>query len=71
VLSFTLFGVLIGFNNRIAAESRDIILYILGVLSAIITKIFSFYLGSSQGSQDKNDMLRRAVSVRERSSAEV
>jgi hypothetical protein len=71
ILSFALFATLILFNNRIAAESRDIILYILGVLSAIITQIFSFYFGSSQGSQDKNDMLRRAVSAGERTGAGV
>jgi hypothetical protein len=53
ILTFTLFGILIGFNDKIKTEAKDIILYILGVLSAIITQIFSYYFGSSMGSVDK------------------
>jgi len=36
------------------AEVKDVVLYVLGVLSAILTQVFSFYFGSFQGSSDKN-----------------
>ena len=36
---------------------KDIMLYILGVLSSILTSIFSYYFGSSKSSSQKNDTL--------------
>ncbi len=36
---------------------KDIILYILGVLSSTITTIFSYYFGSSKSSAQKDDTL--------------
>ncbi|MEI7708285.1 MAG: hypothetical protein WCI90_08445 [Chlorobium sp.] len=36
---------------------KEIILYILGVLSSILTSIFSYYFGSSNSSAKKNDTL--------------
>jgi hypothetical protein len=35
----------------------DVVIYILGVLSAIVTQIFSYYFGSSMGSADKNKII--------------
>jgi hypothetical protein len=58
VLTFGLFYILLFRNKQLVdAGSKDLVLYILGVLSAIVTQIFSFYFGSSQGSADKNKML--------------
>jgi hypothetical protein len=57
VLTFALFFVLIFFSKNIPTESKDIVLYILGVLSAILTQVFSFYFGSSMGSSDKNKII--------------
>jgi hypothetical protein len=37
---------------------KDILIYILGVLSAIATQIISYYFGSSIGSKDKSDQLK-------------
>jgi hypothetical protein len=47
------------FKNKVLIDnsSKDVVIYILGVLSAIITQIFSFYYGSSQGSSDKNKIM--------------
>lgn len=42
---------------EVTQSQKEIVLYILGVLSAIDTQIFSFYFGSSQGSHDKQDRL--------------
>jgi hypothetical protein len=52
-LSFALFAVLIFVNVK--PEAKDILIYILGVLSAAVTQILSYYFGSSQGSKDKSD----------------
>jgi len=54
-LSFVLFAVLIFVD--VQPVSKDILIYILGVLSAAVTQILSYYFGSSQGSKDKADEL--------------
>jgi len=59
-LSFILFFVLIFFC--LEPEKKDIIIYILGVLSAIDTQIFSFYFGSSKDSEVKNRMIQHQMS---------
>lgn len=55
-LSFALFAVLIFVN--VTSETKDILIYILGVLSAAVTQILGYYFGSSQGSKDKEDKLK-------------
>jgi hypothetical protein len=52
-LSFILFTILIFVD--VQPEAKDILIYILGVLSAAVTQILSYYFGSSQGSKDKSD----------------
>ena len=56
ILSFTLFAVLIFID--VQPEAKDILIYILGVLSAAITQILSYYFGSSVGSKDKDEQLK-------------
>jgi hypothetical protein len=56
ILSFILFAVLIFIDVK--AEAKDILIYILGVLSAAITQILSYYFGSSVGSKDKDEQLK-------------
>ena len=53
--SFVLFGILIFVDVR--PEAKDILIYILGVLSAAVTQILSYYFGSSQGSKDKSELM--------------
>ena len=65
VLTFALFYVVI-FRKEVGQDTKELIYYILGVLSAIITQIFSFYFGSSQGSADKQQFIKE---MQERSSA--
>lgn len=48
-----LFFVLVFTPGVIKSESKDVIIYILGVLSAVLTQIYSYYFGSSVGSADK------------------
>ena len=56
ILSFALFAVLIFID--VQPEAKDILIYILGVLSAAITQILSYYFGSSIGSKDKDEQLK-------------
>ena len=61
LLTFVLFGVVMFDNTPVESSRKDILIYILGVLSAISTQIVSYYFGSSQGSKDKADQLKEAL----------
>ena len=39
----------------ISGEMKEIIFYIFGALMAIVTTIYGYHRGSSQGSKDKDD----------------
>lgn len=54
-LTFGLFWYLLASNEPIAPEKKDIIVYILGVLSAICTQIVGYYFGSTVGSAKRVD----------------
>lgn len=58
-LSFALFVVIIFVD--VTPEGKDILIYVLGVLSALVTQIASYYFGSSMGSKDKAEELRKAL----------
>lgn len=45
----------------INGTQKDIIIYILGVLSAAVTQILGYYFGSSQGSAQKSKSLDQAL----------
>ena len=61
-LSFVLFAILIFVD--VEANSKDILIYILGVLSAAVTQILSYYFGSSMGSKEKSEELSHLKDVR-------
>jgi hypothetical protein len=54
IATFVLFGLVMFAEGVIDTTRKDIIIYVLGVLSAISTQIVSYYFGSSKGSNDKN-----------------
>ena len=54
VLSFALFFVILFYPDSLPQKGKDIIIYILGVLSAIITQVFSFYFGASLKQEGPN-----------------
>ena len=60
-LTFTLFGFVMFDDSPVDSSRKDVLIYILGVLSAISTQIVSYYFGSSQGSKDKSDQLKEAL----------
>jgi hypothetical protein len=59
VITLALFYVLIFTKDLINDGKKEIILYILGVLSATLTQIYSYYFGSSAGSAAKSETLAK------------
>ena len=60
-LTFVLFGVVMFDNAPVDATRKDILIYVLGVLSAIASQIVSYYFGSSAGSKEKTEALKGAI----------
>lgn len=61
VATFILFGLVMFAEGMIDTTRKDIIIYVLGVLSAISTQIVSYYFGSSKGSTDKNTAIDKML----------
>lgn len=61
LITFALFAVVMFQDAPVDSSRKDILIYILGVLSAISTQIVSYYFGSSQGSKDKSEALEKAI----------
>lgn len=57
ILVFSLFYVLIFKPTTIQGEGKEIVMYLLGILSAVLTQIYSYYFGSSAGSAEKTKQL--------------
>jgi hypothetical protein len=53
LITLALFYVLVFSPKTVEGDSKDIVMYILGVLSAVLTQIYSYYFGSSAGSVAK------------------
>jgi Holin of 3TMs, for gene-transfer release len=58
---FILFGFILFDKGLIDPTRKDILIYVLGVLSAIATQIVSYYFGSSQGSASKNSAIDKML----------
>ena len=54
ILAFTLFYILIFKPDSVSDKSKDVVLYILGILSAVLVQIYSYYFGSSASSAAKD-----------------
>ena len=61
VLTFGLFAFVLFDKGNIDPTRKDILIYVLGVLSAIATQIISYYFGSSKGSNDKNEAIDKVL----------
>ena len=61
LMTFILFGLVLFDDGDIDPTRKDILIYVLGVLSAIATQIVSYYFGSSQGSAAKNHAIDRML----------
>jgi len=60
-LTFGLFAFVLFDKGNIDPTRKDILIYVLGVLSAIATQITSYYFGSSKGSNDKNEAIDKVL----------
>ena len=61
LLSFLLFYIVAFDTSVFTNANKDIIIYILGVLSAIDTQIIGYYFGSSSGSVQKTATLESLI----------
>jgi hypothetical protein len=61
LMTFILFGLVLFDDGSIDSTRKDILIYVLGVLSAIATQIISYYFGSSQGSAAKNSAIDKML----------
>ena len=59
--TFVLFAFVLFDDGTIDSTRKDILIYVLGVLSAIATQIVSYYFGSSQGSAAKNNAIDKML----------
>lgn len=55
-LTFGLFAMIIFVDVK--PEAKDILIYILGALTASLTQILNYYFGSSAGSKDKDEKIK-------------
>jgi hypothetical protein len=60
-LTFILFGFLMFDTSPVEPSRKDILVYVLGALTAISTQVISYYFGSSIGSKDKSAQLDRVL----------
>ena len=65
VMAFYIFNKII--TGQIEQSNRDITLYLLGVLSGILTLILNYYFGSSHSSNQKTEIMKNTTPVKETS----
>lgn len=62
--TFILFAIVMFRANIIDPAHKDIVIYILGVLSASVTQVLQYYFGTSKSSADKNTLLDKLAEKR-------
>lgn len=60
-LTFILFAVLMFDSSPVEPSRKDILVYVLGALTAISTQVISYYFGSSIGSKEKSAQLDKVL----------
>jgi hypothetical protein len=58
-LTFILFGVII--FTDVDADSKDILIYVLGALTSAVTMVLGYYFGSSAGSKEKDSKIKDLI----------
>jgi hypothetical protein len=58
-LTFILFGVIIFVD--VDADSKDILIYVLGALTSAVTMVLGYYFGSSAGSKEKDNKIKELM----------
>lgn len=57
LITMLLFAVVMFTTTELPAGRKDVVIYILGVMSAISTQIIAYYFGSSSGSKTKDETI--------------
>lgn len=57
LLTFGLFATVMFGTTPVDTTRKDLLVYILGVLSAVATQVIAYYFGSSSGSKEKSEQL--------------
>jgi hypothetical protein len=60
-ITFVLFGFLMFDSSPVEPSRKDVLVYVLGALTAISTQVISYYFGSSVGSKDKSAQLDKVL----------
>lgn len=60
-ITFVLFGFLMFDSSPVEPSRKDVLVYVLGALTAISTQVISYYFGSSIGSKNKSDQLDKVL----------
>jgi hypothetical protein len=60
-ITFVLFGILMFDRSPVEPSRKDILVYVLGALTAISTQVISYYFGSSIGSKEKSAQLDKVL----------
>lgn len=60
-LTFILFGFLMFDSSPVEPSRKDVLVYVLGALTAISTQVISYYFGSSIGSKEKSAQLDKVL----------
>jgi hypothetical protein len=60
-LTFILFAIVMFDSSPVEPSRKDILIYILGALTAISTQVIAYYFGSSSGSKEKSEEIRRLM----------
>ncbi len=60
-ITFVLFGFLMFDSTPVEPSRKDVLVYVLGALTAISTQVISYYFGSSVGSKDKSAQLDKVL----------
>lgn len=60
-LTFILFGIVMFDESPVDPSRKDILIYVLGALTAIATQVIAYYFGSSAGSKEKSEELKRLM----------
>jgi len=55
-LTFILYGIII--FTDVDADSKDILIYVLGALTSAVTMVLGYYFGSSAGSKEKDSKIK-------------
>ena len=58
-LTFVLYAVIIFVD--VDAESKDILIYVLGALTSAVTMVLGYYFGSSMGSKEKDGKIKELM----------